>query len=163
MLRNFCTPLLIACFACCTLLSAEAGPKMATKVFKLPFNFISAASPASFKPVPADPFATAYAKKPLLSEEPDFKSSREILEEAGVEFPPGASALFDPVTQELTVHNTADAHDLTEAFIDGIRWEGSTPTLAFTLTLVQGPGKSFVRRISPPPAMWMRHRSLTPC
>lgn len=138
MLRNFCTPLL---FACCTLLSAEAGPEMTTKVFKLPFNFIGAAGPASSKPAPADPFAVAPLREPLLSEEPEFKSSRKILEEAGVEFPPGASALFDPVTQELTVHNTADAHDLTEAFIDSMPWEGSTPTLAFTLTLVQGPGE----------------------
>lgn len=141
MLRNFCTPLLIACFACYTLLSAEARPEMTTKVFKLPFNLIGAASPASSNPVPADPFAKACPKNPLLSEEPEFKSSREILEETGVLFPPGASAFFDPVTQELTVHNTAEAHDLTEAFIDSIHWDGRTPTLSFTLTLVEGPGE----------------------
>lgn len=83
----------------------------------------------------------AYPKNPLLSEVPEFKSSRKILEEAGVEFPAGARAFFDPVTQELTVHSTAEAHDLTEAFIGSIHWEGSSPTLAFTLTLVEGPGE----------------------
>lgn len=141
MLRIFCAPLFLACLACGTLLSAE---KMTTKVFKLPYNFMNLGTvgdppPTSSEP-PADPFeAPASVASPPSAL--TFKSSRQILEDTGLTFPPGASAIFDPVTRELTLHNTAEMQYLMEAFIDSINWHGSTPTFTFTVTLVEGRGE----------------------
>lgn len=118
---------------------------MTTKVFKLPYNFIELSQlgvPSAEPTAAADPFAPsppAHAPPQL----PNFKSSRKILEEQlGMAFPPGASAFFDPVTYELTVHHTPAMLELTEGFLETLMYHGpSGTTLAFTLTLVEGPGK----------------------
>ncbi|MGV3662794.1 MAG: hypothetical protein ACO1TE_21600 [Prosthecobacter sp.] len=161
MLWIFRASSLLACFACGTLLLAEetrAPADMTTKVFKLPFNFMELGIVKEPDPAvpdsPVDPFA---APAPPLAADPfglptpfpaspsspvlTFKSSRKILEETGVTFPPGASALFDPVRRELTLHNTPEMLELTEAFVSSLHWHGSTPTIVFTVTVVEGPGE----------------------
>jgi hypothetical protein len=51
-------------------------------------------------------------------------TARDILERAGVSFPEGADARYDPITGLLNVHNTPDQIELVEAFTMSI---GSGP------------------------------------
>lgn len=147
--------LFMACVAVPRLVAEDAGPtEMTTRVFKLSSNISGLNFPdVSEKKAAeqaADPFAPGAANNSPLEQEPHvpvFKSSRQILEASGVTFPSGASAVFDPVTRELTVHNTPAMLELTQAFIDTIVGHGTPATLGFTLTVVEGPGE-IIRQVN---------------
>lgn len=94
-----------------------------------------------FAPAPAQVGGDPFGSTPGVQLTPLVTSSRQILEAAGVTFPEGASAVFDPVTQELTLHNTPDALDLTAVLLDSLAASWHKPALAFTVTLVQAPGE----------------------
>jgi len=101
----------------------ESSTEMITRIYKVPPDFLTfsggggdAAAPAA---APADPFAKPGAAGtdagPKLMAK---KTAREILAEQGVPFPEGASAVFNPVTSQLVVRNTAPNIDMVESFVD---------------------------------------------
>ena len=66
----------------------------------------------------ADPFADPVAPSGLgVSARPTAKT---VLENAGISFPPGASAIYNKTTSQLIVRNTADQMEMVEAYIDSI-------------------------------------------
>lgn len=163
MFRTFCASLLILCG---TSLPAEEAPEMTTEVHKLSFDFMALGrtfvEPAPAGPgTSADPFAPPLAPASAPSGDPfggggpvlevltpppaprvlTFKSSRKILEEVGMTFPPGASVIFDPVRRELTLHHTAAMQELTKAFVETLSGEGGAHTVTCTVTLVEGPAE----------------------
>lgn len=167
MLQTFSASLFLVLLACRTLLSAaEDAPEMTTEVCKLSFDFMGLGKafiePAPADPkMPADPFGGPLAPTSSTSADPfggggpilevltpppdrrvlTLKSSRKILEEVGMTFPPGSSVIFDPVKRELTLHHTAEMQELTKAFVETLSGEGVTHTVTCTVTLVEGPAE----------------------
>ncbi len=106
----------------------ESTTEMVTRIFKVPPNLLTWTD--SF----AKPGATT-SKLPLK------KSAREILAESGMPFPEGASAVFNPVTNQLVVRDTAENIELVEKWVDemmakhGLPDEQEFATKAGLLTL----------------------------
>lgn len=76
------------------------------------------AVPPTFNLPPAnDPFAATPASDALTPR----PSARQVLEQAGISFPPGSSAIFNPSTSMLIVRNSTDQLELVEAYIESIR------------------------------------------
>lgn len=67
---------------------------------------------------PVDPFAAPAADTGPAIER---KTARQVLENAGITFPPGATAIYNPGTSTLIVKNTPDQMELVEAYIDSIK------------------------------------------
>lgn len=75
----------------------------------------------------------------FLSLEPDRRdadrlrpTAREILAGAWIEFPEGASAIYNPATSQLLVRTTDDQMALVEAYVDTIR-KDTTPLVWVTV------------------------------
>ena len=104
----------------------ETTTEMITRIYKVPPDFLTPAggdATASAPAAPADPFAKPGAAGAAAAGGPKLaakKSAREVLGESGVPFPEGASAVFNPVTSQLVVRNTAPNIDLVEAFVDTV-------------------------------------------
>lgn len=67
-------------------------------------------------------------------------AAQSILEAAGVPFPEGATAVYDPLHSKLIVRSTQESLDLVEAYVtglDGPRWPS---TVTYTAQIFQGPG-----------------------
>ena len=45
-------------------------------------------------------------------------TAKKVLEDAGISFPPGSSAIYNPTTSQLIVRNTQSNLDLVEAFVE---------------------------------------------
>lgn len=54
-------------------------------------------------------------------------TAKQILESAGISFPEGAAAIYNPETSQLIVRNTKDQSELVEAYIEGIGVSEPTP------------------------------------
>jgi hypothetical protein len=117
---------------------AQAVSELHTRTFKIPPDFLSCDTPADNPPAaPADPFATPATTPPPKRQ----SSAKQILEAQGVTFPEGTSASFNPITSLLTVTNTQPNLDLVEAYMVSFH-EGQAPAnVAFTLTVIEGPGE----------------------
>lgn len=71
----------------------------------------------------------------LLNSPVVAKTARELLEQRGVPFPPGASAIYLPTTSQLIVRNTRTNIQLIEAIIDQLH---TVPAMVkFTCRLIQ--------------------------
>ena len=102
----------------------ESTTEMITRVYKVPPDFLTptsggdaAAAPAA----PADPFAAkgaAAGGDAGGTKLPGRKLAKDILMENGIPFPEGASAVFNPVTSQLVVRNTAPNIDMVESYVD---------------------------------------------
>lgn len=103
---------------------SEDASQQYTRSYRVPPDFLTigggdaggAAAPAA---APADPFAAAPAgggATGIIAR----KNARQILEGAGITFPEGSSASFNPATSQLVVRNTQPNLDLVEAFVDSI-------------------------------------------
>ncbi|WP_245846555.1 Amuc_1098 family type IV pilus outer membrane protein [Prosthecobacter debontii] len=104
---------------------SDATQEQYTRIYRVPPDFRSlggggaaAAAPAAS----ADPFASTSAAptSSLIVQQ----SALDILKSQGIQFPEGASAVFNPVTSQLIVKNTQPNLDLVEAFVDSIRGQG---------------------------------------
>lgn len=124
----------------------EEKRPLTTRSFNVPSDFLSVGDADPLTP-PADPFA-ANASPP--APEPTTKiprrSARQVLEAAGITFPEGASAAFNPLTGLLKITNTQPNLDLVEAFFDS-GCHLPTKNIAFALTLIEGPGE-LIRQIN---------------
>lgn len=108
----------------------ETTTEQYTRVYKVPPDFTSMAGDSGATTAPADPFAPAPAGggsslKPKAS-------AKEILVGQGIPFPEGASAVFNPVTSQLIVKNTAPNLDLVETFVDSLK--DKAPKLVYITT-----------------------------
>ena len=91
-----------------------------TNVYIVPPTFLSVSEPSENSgAAAADPFADPVEAGGggLAGSRPTAKS---ILEDAGITFGPGATAIYNPSTGQLIVKNTQDQMDLVEAFQDSI-------------------------------------------
>ncbi|MCF7788174.1 MAG: hypothetical protein K9N47_18775 [Prosthecobacter sp.] len=116
-----------------------------TRTFEVPPDFLAWEPPAktASSEAPADPFAQGSAPAtslPLDTPPPLPKSAKQTLEAAGVTFPAGASASFNPLTGILTVANSQPNLDLIAAYVEALL-EQAPSNIAFTLTVIEGPGE----------------------
>lgn len=122
------------------------------------------AEPAPEARPPADPKAwnTRSFRVP-----PDFlsiggdsprKTAKQILEDQGVQFPEGASAIYSVATTQMIVRNTNENMDEVEAFLDTICICPNTATTVFTAHVLQAPGP-LLRRITAKAADKSNHRA----
>lgn len=133
-------PVLVCVLACAADLSAEKA-EMMTRTFTVAPDFLSCEAPKT-PDAPADPFAPATPATSLPEGVPPPRPmpAKKVLEVAGITFPDGASASFDPLTLALTVTNTQENLELTDAYVATL--ERQTPVnVAFTLTVFEGPGE----------------------
>ncbi|MEM7600798.1 MAG: LysM peptidoglycan-binding domain-containing protein [Verrucomicrobiota bacterium] len=63
---------------------------------------------------PRDPFSEFTPVNPR-------KTAKQVLEDAGISFAAGSSAIYNPSTSQLIVRNTRDQMELVEAYIESIR------------------------------------------
>ncbi|MEZ5304316.1 MAG: Amuc_1098 family type IV pilus outer membrane protein [Verrucomicrobiales bacterium] len=89
----------------------EPGDSIISRTFTVPPDFIGSTSGAAEE---ADPFST---NAPTSGITVVRMTARKFLEEAGVPFPPGATASYNPSTSTLLVRNTAPNIQTVEAMI----------------------------------------------
>ncbi len=89
-----------------------------TNQYTVPPTFISSSAGGGGGGGPVDPFA---APEPDAGPALVKKTAKEVLEGAGISFPPGATAIFNAATSTLIVKNTPDQMELVEAYIESIR------------------------------------------
>lgn len=99
--------------------------RMHTRAYRVAPNFLSLGD------LQSDPFAAGKGETKAVS----GKSARQLLEDRGVPFPEGASALYNPVTSQLIVRHYKQALDQIEAIID--RLSKRTPLVCFQCKLIQ--------------------------
>ncbi len=82
--------------------------------------------------VNTDLFTNAYQVPPtfLSVGSSEATTALDILKDAGITFPPGGSAIYNPKTSQLVVRNTMDQMELVEAFLESIPEQ--TPDVAMT-------------------------------
>lgn len=120
---------------------APTPEALLTRTFKVPRDFVGFENSAEVQPLPADPFATSAPPERKPGESvPLIKTARDHLEEAGLVFPDGASASFDPWSSTLTLINTQANQDLCEAYFEyaSINYPHH---VTFVLTVLEGPGE----------------------
>lgn len=90
--------------------------ELVMNAYTVPPGFLSSFSVGGGGPI--DPFAA-----PDPDERPILKkmTAREVLENAGISFPPGATAIYNPATSQLIIKNTPDQMELVEAYQESIR------------------------------------------
>ena len=93
-----------------------------TNKYTVPPTFLQsgAGAGAAAAPAVADPFAPdagAAGGGPATVR----PTAKQVLEKAGISFPPGATAIYNPGTSTLIVKNSPDQMELVEAYIDSIR------------------------------------------
>jgi general secretion pathway protein D len=100
---------------------SENASEQYTRSYRVPPDFLSsgggdagAAAPAA----PADPFAAAGGGGGGGSGLIARRSAKQILEAAGITFPEGSSASYNPATSQLVVRNTQPNLDLVEAYVE---------------------------------------------
>ncbi|MES2738035.1 MAG: Amuc_1098 family type IV pilus outer membrane protein [Verrucomicrobiota bacterium] len=105
---------------------SETTAEQYTRIYRVNPDFLSlggsggaAAAPAAS----ADPFAAGGGAAPA-SNLIQRATAIDILKSQGIQFPEGASAVFNPVTSQLIVKNTQPNLDLVEAFVDANRSQG---------------------------------------
>lgn len=105
---------------------SETTSEQYTRIYRVPPDFLSlgggeAGGGAPAAAAPADPFAAgggaaAGGGSALIRRQ----NALEILKGQGIQFPDGASAVFNKVTSQLIVKNTQPNLDLVEAFVQSI-------------------------------------------
>lgn len=102
----------------------ESTTEMITRVFKVPPDFLSISSGGSDSAAPAAP-ADPFAAKTAGGDSGGAKlmtkqTAKDVLAGSGIQFPDGASAVYNPVTSQLVVRNTAPNIDNIETYLESI-------------------------------------------
>lgn len=106
---------------------SETTSEQYTRIYRVPPDFLSlggggdGGGAGAGGAAPADPFAAGGKKEEgggstLLKR----KTALEILKDQGIQFPEGASAVFNKVSSQLIVKNTQPNLDQVEAFVQSI-------------------------------------------
>ena len=112
-------------FAVVVVPADDTGLELITRVFRVPPTFTSGGGGGDDgADEAADPFADPEANtgNTLIQ----TRNAKEILSEAGVTFPEGASAFFDRATSRLILRNTPNNIDLASQYVETIRRNGQT-------------------------------------
>lgn len=98
--------------------------------------------------VSGDPFATASSSGGVKEDKKSTsrQSTRAILEELGIPFPAGATAIFDPLNHQLQVRHTPSALGVIDAIIEA-QAVNFPVNAVLTVYLIQAPG-DVLRRLS---------------
>ncbi|OYW29302.1 MAG: hypothetical protein B7Z47_04980, partial [Chthoniobacter sp. 12-60-6] len=99
--------------------------RMYTRVYRVAPDFLSKGA------TPSDPFAAGKAAITAVI----GKTARELLEDRGIPFPEGASALYNPAASQLIVRHHKGALDQIEAIVD--RMNKRYPLVYFQCKLIQ--------------------------
>jgi general secretion pathway protein D len=92
--------------------------EMFTRTYKVTPDFETSTGGSSAEAAPAaDPFNGGGAAAPVSSLG-TRKKAKEILSDAGITFPEGATAVFNKSTSQLVVKNTQPNLDLVESYVD---------------------------------------------
>lgn len=94
-------------------LPARPGPELFTNVYVVPPTF----GKASVEGANADPFAAPAHEGGA----PVRRRAKEVLEEYGISFAEGSSAIYNPQTSQLIVRQTRDQMELVEAALESLR------------------------------------------
>jgi beta-lactamase regulating signal transducer with metallopeptidase domain len=127
-------PLIAASFGVATAAAQEPvktkadDGRMYTRAYKVAPDFLSMGATSS------DPFAAGKAATTAVI----GKTARELLEDRGIPFPEGASALYNPAASQLIVRHHKGALDQIEAIVD--RLNKRTPLVHFQCKLIQADG-----------------------
>ena len=107
-----------------------------TKIYRVPPDFLSSSGPA----------------------EPSTRRTiRQILEDAGITFPEGATASYNPVSSVIFVKNTNENLSLVDAYVASIT-KTAPKTVTFTTHVLQGSGP-LLRRLTAQVAIKSNHRA----
>lgn len=90
-------------------LSAQEKRDLYTNTYVVPPTFQQGPMPQGWQP--RDPFSEFKPATPA-------KTAKQILQEAGISFGEGCSAIYNPATSQLIVRNTRDQMELVEAYIE---------------------------------------------
>lgn len=96
-------------------LSGQNHQELYTNTYVVPPGFLNGPPQQGWQP--RDPFAEFQPEVPR-------KTAKQILEEAGITFGEGASAIYNPATSQLIVRNSQDQMQLVESYIESIRRGG---------------------------------------
>lgn len=120
-------------------LKSKLPEGMKSKTYVVPVDFLSLAGPQANTPTTSvDPFASTAPSDPFASKR--GVTAQQMLQDQGIAFPQGASAIFHKRAERLTIINTPANLDQVDAFIDSITNCKFTHGLAFTLRLIQADG-----------------------
>lgn len=97
----------------------ELSDDLYTQIFRVPPSFRTQGGGGGGGGASDDPFAGLDDSGPSSSLQAK-KSAREILEEAGVNFPPGSSAIYNESNSQLIVRNTQTQLDLIDAYVESL-------------------------------------------
>ena len=115
--------------------------ELKTRTFQVPRDFVRGDEFAGEPTVLVDPFAPPTPRKRKPGEPaPLIKTARDHLTEAGITFPPGASASLAPFTGTLTVVNTQANLELCAAYLESSNTHYPLQ-MTFMLTVLEGPGE----------------------
>jgi phage baseplate assembly protein gpV len=128
-----------AAFLRCVETTHLSPPRQVSKTKAPPPRDPKAWESRRFK-VPPDFLATAAAGGPEPSASPRYErvTAQDVLSAAGVSFPEGASATYDPITSTLIVKNTVENLRLIESYTEELVKNGPK-TLVLTAHLLDGP------------------------
>jgi len=88
-----------------------------TRVYKVPPTFLSSSFADGGGAAAADPFAAPVESQGAITAR---RTAKDILEDAGITFGPGSTAVFNQETGQLIVRNTTDQMELVEAYNDSL-------------------------------------------
>jgi beta-lactamase regulating signal transducer with metallopeptidase domain len=123
-------PMIAASFGIATAVAEEAvkakadDGRMYTRVYRVPPDYLTGGA------VPSDPFAAGKAPTTAVI----GRTARQLLEEQGIAFPEGTSAIYNPKSSHLIVRHYKGALDQIGAIID--RLNKRTPFVRFQCKLI---------------------------
>lgn len=100
---------------------SENASELYTRSYRVPPDFLTGVGDGGGAAAPApaaDPFAAGGAGGAPAGGLSAKKSARQVLEAAGIAFPDGASASYNPANSQLVVRNTQPNLDLVEAYVE---------------------------------------------
>lgn len=96
-------------------LPKPTGSSLFTNVYQVPPSFIDLATRPEASHA-ADPFAEPGKGAKI----PRYKTTREILEDVGIEFGLGATAIYSSRSSQIVIRNTEDQLELVEAYFESL-------------------------------------------
>lgn len=106
-----------------------------------PFGPPTASSSSSTIPLGTDPFAGSDPPLTLQPQKPPpLPTSKDLLAQVGISFPPGATSFYDASSGTLRVHHTPESLDLIAALVQGAN-ESLPCDIVFAVTVVVGPAE----------------------
>ncbi len=140
----------LCCLLCFSIQAFSADGEMKTRVFPVKselfggHTFVRPNQPPQVMPMgyrePREPFFAINPAEMTGGPIAPRQSAKAVLLNERISFPAGASALFNPQTSLLAVHNTAENLQHTQFFLEAIDRD-LRANLCFMVTVVEAPGE----------------------